>query len=205
MYKIQNILSTDTVRNKMRERIDKEQNPIIHASTFETGDHLPKADYKRIKNCLKINQSSSVKAPIDMELFKEMAWVKGYEYQWEMIEESLISEIDKIWQSSQSLVVEGVHLSESVCSKLFDKYIYCIPFIIHVKDADEHMKRFGSRCEDGSIDPSKNRYVKNFRYIRAIQKSIKKKPIYSRYSKIANDDAKKTLGVVSTWIRKYIK
>ena len=63
MYKIPNILSTDTVRNKMREEIDKEHNPIIHASTFETGDHLPKADYKRIRNCLKINQLSSVKAP----------------------------------------------------------------------------------------------------------------------------------------------
>lgn len=67
------------------------------------------------------------------------------------------------------------------------------------------MNRFGSRCEDGSIDQAKNRYVKNFRYIRAIQKAIKKNPIYSKYSKIANDDAKKTLGVVSTCVRKYIK
>lgn len=73
MYKIKNILSTDTVRKGLREKIGKEDNPILHASTFETGDFLPKNDYKRLKNCLKINQSSTCKTPIDPELLFEMA------------------------------------------------------------------------------------------------------------------------------------
>lgn len=73
MYKIKNILSTDTVRKQQREKIGKEENPILHASTFETGEFLPKNDYKRIKNCLKINQTSASKTPIDPELLFEMA------------------------------------------------------------------------------------------------------------------------------------
>jgi len=62
--------------------------------------------------------------------------------------------------------------------------------MIYVKDSEQHKQRFGSRCEGGSIDPSKNRYVKNFRYIRAIQKSIIQNPFDSKFMKINNEDAK---------------
>ena len=205
MYGISNVLSTDTVRKNMRARIPKPENPLLHASTFETGDYLPEADYERIRQCLLANQSNPEEAKIDPEIMMEMSCVKGYEYQCEMIEPELIAEIDKICGAGQSLIVEGVHLSESVCNKLFAKYQFCIPFLIHVKDAEKHMQRFGSRCEGGSIDPAKNRYVKNFRYIRAIQKAIRQNPIDSKFMKAANDDAKKTLGLVSTCVRKYIK
>jgi hypothetical protein len=77
--------------------------------------------------------------------------------------------------------------------------------MIYVNDAGQHKMRFGSRCEGGSIDPEINRYVKNFRYIRAIQKSIIQNPYDSKYIKVDNDDAKKTLGLVTTLIRKYLK
>jgi 2-phosphoglycerate kinase len=205
MYGIPNVLSTDTVRKNMRTKIPKPENPLLHASTFETGDYLPESDYERIRQCLLANQPNPDEAKIDPEIMMEMSCVKGYEYQCEMIEPELIAEIDKICGTGQSLIVEGVHLSESVCNKLFAKYQFCIPFLIHVKDAEKHMQRFGSRCEGGSIDPEKNRYVKNFRYIRAIQKAIRQNPIDSKFMKATNDDAKKTLGLVSTCIRKYIK
>jgi len=205
MYGIPNVLSTDTVRKQMRLKTSKESDPLLHASTFETGDFLSENDYKRIKACMKVNQKDPEDALIDPEVLKEMSCVKGYEYQCEIIEDTLIHEIDQICQKGESLVVEGVHLSESVCSRLYEKYEYCIPFMIYVNDADEHKLRFGSRCDNGSIDPSKNRYVKNFRYIRAIQKSIVQHPFTSKYIKLPNDDAKKTLGLVITCIRKYVK
>lgn len=47
-YGISNVLSTDTVRKKMREKVSKTENPLLHASTFETGDFLSQADYDRI-------------------------------------------------------------------------------------------------------------------------------------------------------------
>lgn len=47
-YGISNVLSTDTVRKKMREKVNKSENPLLHASTFETGDFLSQADYDRI-------------------------------------------------------------------------------------------------------------------------------------------------------------
>lgn len=205
LYGIKNVLSTDTVRKKMRTVTTKDENPLLHASTFETGDFLPESDYHRIKECFKANLNDPENSNLDPEILKEMACVKGYEYQCQMIESNLSSEISKICDSGESLIVEGVHLSESVCSQLYKKYEYCIPFMIYVKDAEHHKSRFGSRCEGGSVDPSKNRYVKNFRYIRAIQKAIKQNPIDSKFIKTDNDDAKRTLGLVTTCIRKYIR
>jgi hypothetical protein len=154
---------------------------------------------------LKANESDPENGTVDPEIVKEMSCVKGYEYQCEMIEDNLLNEIDQVCQRNQSLVVEGVHLCESVANKLFKKYEHCIPFMIYVNDADQHMQRFGSRCEGGSIDPAKNRYVKNFRNIRAIQRAIIQNPIDSKFIKTDNDDAKKTLSLVTTCIRKYLK
>lgn len=205
MYGIKNILSTDTVRKQMRETVSKEENPLLHASTFETGDFLSAADYQRIKDWFKANQADPRNTKIDPEIIQEMACVRGYEYQCEMVAPHLIAEIDRILATGESLVVEGVHLSEEVCNTLFAKYEFCIPFLIYVKDAEHHKARFGSRCDGGSIDPSKNRYVKNFRYIRAIQRAIKQIPIESKFIKLDNDDALKTLSLVATCVRKYTK
>lgn len=204
-YNIQNVLSTDTVRKEMRQKISKEDNPILHASTFETGDYLKPSEYKGIEEWLIDNKGHKTPSwEVDPEIIKQVNCVKGYEMQWEMIEDVLINKIDQILSKGESLIVEGVHLSESVWNRLFTKYTFCLPFMIYVSDPEEHKKRFGSRWEGGSIDPSQNRYVKNFSYIRAIQKSIIQNPIDSKYAKINNDNVR-TLGVLSTCIRKYIK
>jgi len=52
MYNIPNVLSTDTVRKKMRDETNKEDFPILHASTFVSGKFLSKSDYKRINEYL---------------------------------------------------------------------------------------------------------------------------------------------------------
>lgn len=204
-YNIDNILCTDHVRKTMREATNKVDNPILHASTFETGDFLSQGDYDRIYECIKANQSDPENSPVDPAILKEMACVRGYEYQCEIIEDNLIHQIETLCYGGKSLIVEGVHVTESVVNKLFDKYDFCLPFMIYVKNAEEHKQRFGSRCEGGSIDPEKNRYVKNFQNIRAIQRAIKQISINSKFIKTDNDDAKKTFNLITKCIRKYIK
>jgi 2-phosphoglycerate kinase len=75
--------------------------------------------------------------------------------------------------------------------------------MIYVKNADEHKRRFASRC-NGSMDPSLNKYVKHFDFIRAIQKSIKQIAIDSKFIKSDNDDAKRTYEIVNKIIKKYV-
>jgi len=121
-YGIKNILCTDDIRKKMRDEIPKEQVPIIHASTYETGYFLDQADIDRISKCLKLNQD--MQSPIDPNLVTQLGCVRGYEIQCEMIESLLLQEIDELCKNNQSLIVEGVHVTESIVNKCFEKYPY---------------------------------------------------------------------------------
>lgn len=202
-YGIKNTLCSDHVRQKMRDAIPKAQDPLIHASTYETGYYLNQADLDRIEKCLKLNQSTQ-DAPVDSSLITQMGCVRGYEIQCEMIEPLLLKEIDELVSTNGSLIVEGVHVTESVVNKWFEKYDFCIPFMIYVKNAEEHKNRFGSRW-NGSIDPALNKYVRHFDNIRAIQKSIKQIAIDSKFIKTDNDDGNKAYNIVMRVTKKYIK
>ena len=202
-YGIKNTLCSDHIRQRMRDVIPKEQDPLIHASTYETGYYLNQTELDRISKCLKLNQTSQDEK-IDPNLVTQLGWVRGYEIQCEMIEPLLLKEIDELMKTKGSLIVEGVHVTESVVNKWFEKYDICIPFMIYVKNAEDHKNRFASRW-NGSIDPSVNKYVKHFDNIRAIQKSIKQIAIDSKFIKTDNENGDKTYNIVIQCIKKYIK
>ena len=69
--------------------------------------------------------------------------------------------------------------------------------MIYVDDEEAHYKRFGSRVEGGTLDPSKNKYIRNFHNIRSIQQAIFKDSLNNRFIKVENSDVKKTQKILS--------
>lgn len=115
-YEIRNVFSTDFIRNMMRNFVSKTTNPLLHASTFETGYFLNEADVQQIRDyVVKSNKSKSEK---EVELIvQEMCCFKGYEDQCTLLENNLMKFIDKQYQMNRSFIVEGVHVSEALVNR----------------------------------------------------------------------------------------
>jgi len=205
-YEIRNVFSTDFIRSMMRNFVSKEENPLLHASTFETGNHLTKEDYEGIYKWVTSSKKAKSRSHEENMMYaQEMSCVKGYEDQCTLLEDNLMKFIDKQYQMNRSFIVEGVHVSEALVNRCMKKYHYCIPLFIYVDSEDDHLMRFSSRCKGASVDPKENRYAKHFNNIRAIQKAIMKNSLSNKFIKIENLNAKKTTHLFSICIRKYVK
>jgi len=78
-YGIKNLLSTDFIRKTMRKMISKDENSLLHASTYETGKHLNSEEYEEL---LKFFKQQNKQEGKDINTFlEEMSTVKGYQYQ----------------------------------------------------------------------------------------------------------------------------
>lgn len=113
--------------------------------------------------------------------------------------------IDKQYKLGRSFIVEGVHVSEALVNRCLEKYDYVIPLFIYVNEENDHLMRFSSRCENGSVDPAKNRYAMNFGNIRLIQKSIMGKTMSNKFVQVENTDAKKAASFLNEVITKYFR
>jgi 2-phosphoglycerate kinase len=70
---------------------------------------------------------------------------------------------------SESLILEGVHLSPSLLVKIMSQHGSVVPFLVHISNETKHMERFAVRAKAMSLRPEGNRYVKYYHNIRAIQ------------------------------------
>ena len=67
---------------------------------------------------------------------------------------------------NKTLIVEGVHMDSKFIFKMLNKYKKaCIPFLISVEDQKMHKLRFKGRNQQMSLDPSLNKYIKNYKNI----------------------------------------
>ena len=123
--------------------------------------------------------------------------LKGYLKQSNLVNHHLIHVIDKLIQRRESVVVEGVHLTEEVIKSLMDKYKYTLPFIVYISKAEKHKERFAVRSKLMTLDPKYNKYVENFDRIRTIQNYIVKKADESYFPKVDNSNIDKSLGNIN--------
>lgn len=129
----------------MRNFMAREENPILFASTYETG-HLVQEE----------------------GMSEKQAAVVGHQRQCDLVVDLLETVIIDHINKKQSIVIEGVHLSVEVMKKLMKKYPEIISFVIVIKKENKHRERFAVRCKYMTLDPSFNKYIDCFRYIRAI-------------------------------------
>ena len=80
------------------------------------------------------------------------------------------------------------------------KYPSCIPFVICIKNEEKHKERFAVRTKHMTIDPKFNKYIKNVKSIRIIQKSLMKKAEAALIPRIDNSNVDKSIGMIHVTI-----
>lgn len=76
------------------------------------------------------------------------------------------------------------------------KYPSCIPFVICIKNEEKHKERFAVRSKHMTIDPKFNKYIKNVKSIRIIQKSLIMKAESTLIPRIDNSNIDKSIGMI---------
>ena len=112
---------------------------------------------------------------------------KVYEY--------LVNVVEHYHTCGNSIVIEGVHLIIGVMKKLMKRFPSCIPFVIHIKGKKKHMERFAVRSKYMTLDPSVNKYVASFPYIREIQKRFLTKADECLVPKVESSNLDRSLGL----------
>jgi 2-phosphoglycerate kinase len=98
------------------------------------------------------------------------------------------------------MVVEGVHLTVRFMLNMMKKYSTCIPFVVCIKNEEKHKERFAVRTKHMTIDPRFNKYIKNVKNIRIIQKHLIKKAEAALIPRIDNSNVDKSIGLIHVTI-----
>ena len=98
------------------------------------------------------------------------------------------------------MVVEGVHLTVRFMVQMMKKYPSCIPFVLCIKNEEKHKERFAVRTKHMTIDPKFNKYIKNVKSIRIIQKYLIKKAEEALIPRIDNSNVDKSIGLIHVTI-----
>ncbi len=133
---IATVLSSDSIRHIMRNFIEREENPILFASTYECG-----------------------KLVITEGMSEKQASVLGHQSQVNVVYEYLEAVIEDYVARNASIVIEGVHLSVDVMKKLMKKFDEIISFVVAIRRESKHRERFAVRSKYMTLDPKVNKYV----------------------------------------------
>ena len=169
---ISSMLSTDSIRHILRNVIPREQIPVLFCSTYEAGKF--------------VNNEG---------LTDKQACIQGYLEQSDKVYEYLVNVVEHYHTCGNSIVIEGVHLNIGVMKKLMKRFPSCIPFVIHIKGKKKHMERFAVRSKYMTLDPSVNKYVASFPYIREIQKRFLTKADECLVPKVESSNLDRSLGL----------
>ncbi|DBA96183.1 TPA: hypothetical protein ACH3X1_015661 [Trebouxia sp. C0004] len=197
---ITTVLSTDNIRHMLRSFATEDQNPLLWASTYQAGDHIPSSETAP-QDCTPStstpstsygNTTSESTARWDA---KKRA-VKGYKAQSEMVMESLDRLISSCAARHESLVCEGVHLSLNFVVQLMQRHPTIVPFLIYISNEDKHKERFAVRAKYMTLDPAANRYVKYIRNIRTIQDYLCRRADKHMIPKVDNTNVDRSVATI---------
>lgn len=166
--------------------------PILFASTYEC------ANFVRFIILHKFQVT-------DQTLSDKKKTLIGYKEQCYKVQVELEKIIDDYQLRNESLVVEGVHLTPRFMINIMKKYPTCFPFVICIKNEQKHMERFAVRTKHMTIDPRFNKYIKNSKSIRIIQKNIMKKAETLLIPRIDNTNVDKSIGIMHITIVKCLR
>lgn len=177
LLEMDTVVSTDSVREVIRQFLDEKVLPILHVSSYEAG--------KLIKE---------VKSPHDRLIY-------GFLSQSKDVLNGVEAIIKRAIKEKVSLVIEGVHIipGEMEFIKKYADKAYIIQIMLDVKQKDKHRLHFFSRHLQ-SVNRDKTRYLKYFKEIRLIRDYLIKQAEKNNVIVIENYDLRKaekeTLGKI---------
>ena len=144
-FEITGIIGTDMIREILRQTISPKLVPEIHCSSYEA--------YKHIRSQLNplLRQS-----------------IIGYEEQSRHVIVGVEAAIQSALYMRQNMIIEGVHLSPNILNQKLINDPHVLFLMLHLKDEEEHLKRFIEREHQETIRKAK-KYVESFTEIRHIQ------------------------------------
>ncbi|GFR45169.1 hypothetical protein Agub_g6554 [Astrephomene gubernaculifera] len=122
--------------------------------------------------------------------------IRGYKAQCELVSEQLEQLICGFEARRQSLVVEGVHLHVGLVMRLLQRHPGVVPFLVYIKSEGKHTERMAVRAKYMTLDPNKNKYVKNMRNIRWIQDYLLRKAEKHAIPCVENSNIDRSVGLI---------
>eukprot|EP00892_Ulva_mutabilis_P004773 jgi/Ulvmu1/2668/UM014_0124.1 len=162
------ILSTDSIRHMLRGFVSAEEDPVMHASTYESGAAVLK-----------------LRPDLAREPVRRLVKI-GYKAQSSVVVSHLETLVAMWHASGRSAIVEGVHLHLKAVIRLMQKYPSILPFLVYIRKEEKHAQRMAVRAKYMTSDPAKNKYVRNIRNIRAIQEYLLRTADKVAIPKLAN-------------------
>ncbi|RWR81365.1 P-loop NTPase domain-containing protein LPA1 [Cinnamomum micranthum f. kanehirae] len=148
--------------------------------------------------------SPTDKQNTDINVFEQVGSkvlaIEGYKAQSEMVMDSLDRLITAWEVRKESVVVEGVHLSLNFVMGLMKRHPSIIPFLIYIADEEKHLERFAIRAKYMALDPSKNKYVKYIKNIRAIQDFLCKRADKHLVPKVNNTNVDRSVASIHSTV-----
>ena len=146
LLEIDTIVSTDSVREVIRQFLNEDVLPILHVSSYEAG--------KTIKQ---------VKSSHDRVIY-------GFLAQSKEVLNGVEAIIKRAIKEKVSMVIEGVHIipGEMDFLKKYKDKAHIIQVMLDVKQKNKHRLHFFSRGIQ-SVNRDKTKYLKNFKEIRLIR------------------------------------
>ncbi len=143
---ITRVISTDAVREVLRSALTKEMFPTLYASSFEA-DHAVRQPIPHSGDRLVIG-------------FREQAAAVAVGAQ---------ALIDRAIAEGTDLILEGAHLVPGFLESVESDRAVIVPLLVTIEDEELHRSHFHWRGRDTGMRP-KDRYLRNFKKIRRIQK-----------------------------------
>jgi len=170
---ISRIVSTDSVREVIRQFLPQRVLPLLNVSTYETGEYLP-----------------HVKSHHDAVVYGFLSQSKKVLYGVEAVIKRAIKE-------NESLIIEGIHLipGELESLKELEKEAIILPLLLDIKSKNVHLSRFSER-EMQSSARKEEKYVKHFKEIRMIRDFLVKEAKNTNVQIIQNLNLRNTEKII---------
>jgi len=165
----------------MRSLISAEDNPLIYASSYDSG-HALQTQHQRLGQTYPLS---------DVKLA-----VKGFKAQSECVLENLEKMITECESRNESIICEGVHLSLNFVIRLMRHHPSIVPFLIYIRDEQKHIERFSVRAKYMTRDSSKNRYISHLGNVRCIQDFLIRKADLHLIPKVNNTNVDRSVAAI---------
>lgn len=167
LLEMDTIISTDSVREVIRQFLNNDILPILHVSSYEAG--------KIVKE---------VKSSHDRIIY-------GFISQSKEVLNGINAVVKRAIKESASMVIEGIHVvpGEMDFLQQYNKKAHIIQIMMDVKQKNKHKLHFFSRHVQ-SVNRNKEKYLKNFKEIRLIRDYLIKQAEKNKITVIQNYNLK---------------
>ncbi len=148
---ISRIISTDSIREVMRAMVSPQLIPTLHASTFNAWEALIPPEQERPEHP------------------GERLLLSGFQEQVQQVSVGLGAVVRRSLEEGVSMVLEGVHLVPGYLPAGNFGAAIVVPILITLPSDEQHRNHFESRALESRQQRPRNRYMRYFDEIRAMQ------------------------------------